>query len=97
MFSSINVQWFASHIVELHRITQYCGANSVFHPDEKQHQLNEDAHHVLFDNCCLWVWVREKMVKNFDGEVVHRHDELFAEGCPIYKLRYLTFCNGTNG
>lgn len=49
-------------------------------PDQKQHQLSEDAALVLFDNTCLWLWMREKMVTAFPGETVDKHDKLWQEG-----------------
>lgn len=54
--------------------------NQFWAPGQKQHQLSEDAHLVLFDNCCLWTWMRKKMVTTFNGEVVEKHDKLFDEG-----------------
>ena len=46
------------------------------------HQLNEDAQLLLFDNCCLWLWIREKMVATFPGAVIEQHDKLFEQGFP---------------
>ena len=54
--------------------------NQFLAPGQKQHQLSEDAHLVLFDNCCLWTWMRKKMVSTFSGQVVEKHDKLFSEG-----------------
>jgi len=46
------------------------------------HQLNEDAQLLLFDSCCLWLWIREKMASAFPGTVLEQHDKLFEQGLP---------------
>ena len=46
------------------------------------HQLNEDAQLLLFDSCCLWLWIRERMASAFPGAVLEQHDKLFEQGLP---------------
>lgn len=47
---------------------------------KKQHQLDENAHVALHDNCCLWLWIKVKMENVFPGDVVARYQQLFDEG-----------------
>ena len=49
---------------------------------QKAAQRSEDDHILLHDVCCLWVWLRPKMVAEFPGHVVKRHDDLFAKAFP---------------
>jgi len=35
---------------------------------------------LLHDVCCLWTWLRPKLVEAFPGAVVDKHDLLFMRG-----------------
>ena len=43
---------------------------------QKLNQLDLDAQCLLHDVCCLWIWLRAKLVLSFSGEVIQKHDEL---------------------
>jgi hypothetical protein len=47
---------------------------------QKLNQLDLDAQCLLHDVCCLWIWLRAKLVLSFSGEVIQKHDELFMNG-----------------
>lgn len=49
-------------------------------PLKKAAQLDEEQSMVLFDICCLWLWLKENMVKAFDGATVDQHELLFHKG-----------------
>ena len=49
-------------------------------PVQKMAQLELDQQVLLRDTCVLWIWVKKKMMLKFDGDVVAKHDELFAQG-----------------
>lgn len=43
-------------------------------------QLDDEKSMALFDICCLWVWLKERMAKAFSGEIVEQHTALFMKG-----------------
>ena len=43
-------------------------------------QLDEDGHLLLFDVCCLWIWVRASLQKSFNVEIISKHDDMFERG-----------------
>ena len=47
---------------------------------EKLAQLDEDAHVLLHDITCCWLWLRERLQRAFPNEVVDRYDDLFMKG-----------------
>ena len=49
-------------------------------PGQKLCQLTEEQHAALHDISCLWLWLRKQMETEFPGDVISRHDELFANG-----------------
>ena len=49
-------------------------------PLQKAAQVDEEQSMALFDICCLWVWLKEKMTKEFPGEIVDQHTVLFLKG-----------------
>lgn len=70
---------FGLNIVSVEQVNFSC-LSPTFYPVQKQHQLSEEAHLVLFDSCCLWKWLREKMETSFPGPVLEQHDSLFEQG-----------------
>ena len=47
---------------------------------EKLAQMDEDAHILLHDITCCWLWLRERLQRAFPNDVVDRYDELFSKG-----------------
>ena len=47
---------------------------------KKSAQLDEEQSVLLFDICCVWIWLRRHMVNEFTGNVVDQHDGLFMKG-----------------
>ena len=52
---------------------------------QKLSQLSDEQHADLHDVACCWVWIREQLKKHFPGEMVEKHDEMFANGWLILK------------
>ena len=53
---------------------------------QKQAQLDIDGHMLLHDCCVLWIWIKNKMVDLFPGEVLQQHDAWFEQGFLGYWL-----------
>ena len=70
-------QWFCSHLP--------------IPALQKLNQLDMEAHFILHDVCCLWIWLRAKMEVTFTGEILKKHDELFMSG---YLELIITFLSG---
>ena len=49
-------------------------------PLQKMAQLDEEKSQLLFDVCCLWQYLRPKMISNFPHAVVEKYDQLFLKG-----------------
>ena len=47
---------------------------------QKLQQLSEEDHQMLHDVCCFWIWIKPKMMAEFPGEVIARHQDLFDKG-----------------
>ena len=56
------------------------GEGHKWRPRQKSAQLSEDGHLNLHDIACCWLWLRKFMVTTFPGELVEKHDTLFANG-----------------
>ena len=52
---------------------------------QKLSQLSDEQHADLHDVACCWVWIREQLKKHFTGEMVEKHNEMFASGWLISK------------
>ena len=48
---------------------------------QKAAQLTDEQHYVLFDVCCLWLWLRPKLAQAYPAEIIDKHDKLFQKGC----------------
>jgi hypothetical protein len=47
---------------------------------QKAAQLSDEQHHLLFDVCCLWLWLLPKLSKHYPYEIVQKHVKLFNKG-----------------
>ena len=54
---------------------------------QKRSQLTEEQHADLHDVTCCWLWVKERLKKQFPGELVGKHEELFSNGRPALKSK----------
>jgi len=54
---------------------------------QKLSQLTEEQHADLHDLTCCWLWVKERLKKQFPGELVEKHEELFYNGNPGLKSK----------
>ena len=47
---------------------------------QKNSQLSEEDHMLLYDSCCLFLYLVPKLQAEFPGDVVDKHVELFMKG-----------------
>ena len=47
---------------------------------QKAAQMDEEAHIHLHDIVCLWIWVREKISTEFNGETINNFEKMFHDG-----------------
>ena len=50
------------------------------HNRQKECQRGEEQQIMIHDCVCLWLWVKEKMINTFQGEIIERHQALFDGG-----------------
>jgi hypothetical protein len=62
-----------------------------FFPGQKSHQLSLEEHQPLADNCCLWKWVRPRLLQEMETKSKERLDEMWEGGFPGCMLLLASF------
>lgn len=51
-----------------------------YFPGQKSHQLSLEEHQYLADICCLWLWLRPKLLQEMESKASERLDEMWDTG-----------------